>query len=311
MPNEIQLEHPPIDPILKYRNPEGDLKQYSAIEVTEKGTRDAAKFINEAVMNRNTLFDENFIKGIHRELFYFAPWLAGKYRPVSDHRISYPELENGQLVRRFKFLTEGGENIQKRMAHYGEWLKSEVERIKLMPEDLLVALHLATEAHYLFSSPDLHPFNDGNGRVSRMLMNSILMTNTHELMYYGIQVIPVPLLRNKITKEIKVNSKWEEDHYLTALRGVDVTGDLSDLEALIAEKWSANIDNMIKACLNPKTASRRHRGLTRVADKKLIDIFRQRKNTLDQFVMDHSKVQSHNSSRRQLPVVNLFKDENI
>ena len=60
----------------------------------------------------------------------------------------------------------------------------------------------------------IHPFNDGNGRMARFVMNSMLTTGG-----YSWTVIPVS----------------ERNRYMTALEKASVEGDITDFSKLIAE----------------------------------------------------------------------------
>ena len=60
----------------------------------------------------------------------------------------------------------------------------------------------------------IHPFNDGNGRIARFVMNAMLTTGG-----YSWTVIPVS----------------ERNRYMTALEKASVDGDITDFSKLIAE----------------------------------------------------------------------------
>ena len=60
----------------------------------------------------------------------------------------------------------------------------------------------------------IHPFNDGNGRMARFVMNAMLTTGG-----YSWTVIPVS----------------ERNRYMTALEKASVDGDITDFSKLIAE----------------------------------------------------------------------------
>lgn len=231
----------------------GEISQFKSKEFTERGAKKAVRLIESAVQKNGTLFNEELLKNIHRTLFYFAPQIGGTYRvsPVGNtaktrfgdrEGIRFVEMEDGQLIKKTIPFEVSGQDLINRMAKYGDWLYSEVESLKRNPDDVLFALRTACEAHYLLSSPRLHPFPDGNGRVSRLLLNALLMINTHELLYYGINIMPVPLIRQPFSSRVRTTAGWQEDPYLSILRQADMTGDLLPLEIFIAEKWCANID---------------------------------------------------------------------
>lgn len=86
-----------------------------------------------------------------------------------------------------------------------EWLRS-------VHVDLRTGIQVATEAHYRLL--DIHPFADGNGRVSRLLMNAVLLAAG----------FPMTSLMPGM-----------EDIYFSALRAADRGQGLQLLQRIIAE----------------------------------------------------------------------------
>ena len=81
--------------------------------------------------------------------------------------------------------------------------------------DELIEKHPAVRAilgHFLFGF--IHPYNDGNGRMSRFVMNVMLSTGG-----YSWTIIPVE----------------KRDTYMQALEKASIEGDIADFTKLIAD----------------------------------------------------------------------------
>lgn len=92
------------------------------------------------------------------------------------------------------------------------WQRAEYEKRDLHP------VEIAAQFHHRFTA--IHPFDDGNGRMARLLMNLLLMQ-------VGYPPVVIRL--------------GERDEYLTALRFGDA-GDVEPLTAFVVERVIASID---------------------------------------------------------------------
>ncbi len=113
----------------------------------------AMKYINTTLLSRAGAITVNDILEIHlRVLGYADPVEAGRFRAsqvfVGHHIPPHPQ------------------DLDKHMQELVQWLNSE-EALHLHP------VEFAALAHYKLVY--VHPFVDGNGRTSRLLMNLILM----------------------------------------------------------------------------------------------------------------------------------------
>lgn len=133
---------------------------------------------------------------------------------VGDYK-EYPNsvrLSNGEI---FEFASVTDTPIQ--MGELVHWYKSEIEKNKLHP------VALAALLHYKFVR--IHPFDDGNGRISRLLMNYVLLKND----------LPPVVIKST-----------DKRNYLAALNSAD-TGDLNSFIKYIAEQLIWSLELSIKA----------------------------------------------------------------
>lgn len=255
---------------------------FDPVKVLVEGTRKGIILIGETAFNRKSVFDEHLIKRLHSTVMYYLPGVAGQYRLEEDVRIGGVRTSRDQLRDRMRF--------------FSRWLSQETENLRDRPEDLLGALRLACEAHYGLVSPQLHPFDDGNGRVARFLANGILMMNAHELVFYGIKILPIPLVRQ--------SAKGREDPYIQILEEIDKTRIINPLEIYMASLWSNNLTRMIDAYSEKVNG----RGKKSDPDRRLINKFKSRARILDEFVAGQN---SKNGSVEQHFVPDYFALQHI
>jgi Fic family protein len=139
------------------------------LEIT--GHNEAINWVLEMVTGDRPL-TENFIRELHSLLLkdsykesknidgVIVPRKisAGKYKTTSNH----VETVTGEI---FYFATP--EETPSKMTDLIDWYKNKTEQSDVNP------VLLAAEFHYKFIR--IHPFDDGNGRTARILMNFILM----------------------------------------------------------------------------------------------------------------------------------------
>lgn len=179
------------------------------------------------------------------------------------------------LLRQTDSTTLGGEpvsrysSLEDKMYKYGQWLEEQMGRLKQDSSDPILALEIAAAAHYGLTMHEFHPFDNGNGRTARALVNAILMTNTCELMDYKIAVPPVPILRSS-------DQTGKDNRYIRALRNSRENRTLNPLMNFIAQKWIENLQERLRksAFLNSKFKS----------DKDLINIWKKRSDYLQAFI---------------------------
>ena len=136
------------------------------------GHDEAVKWVEDVVKENRTL-TENFIRELHKLILkepYEMPTITpdgipakriihiGKYKSSPNHVLT----PTGEI---FRFATP--EETPAMMHDLIEWYRSKESDPETHP------LLLAAEFHYRFIR--IHPFDDGNGRTARILMNFILM----------------------------------------------------------------------------------------------------------------------------------------
>jgi Fic family protein len=136
------------------------------------GHDEAVKLVENLVEEKRPL-TENLIREIHVLLLKKAYWgnavtpdgkptkkllEVGKYKTLPNHVIT----KTGEI---FRYATP--EETPAKMHDLLLWYRKESERADVNP------IILASEIHYRFVR--IHPFDDGNGRLSRILMNLTLM----------------------------------------------------------------------------------------------------------------------------------------
>lgn len=117
------------------------------------GLDEALKYMNTTLLSRvGNIGIEEIVELHRRVLGHVDPLEAGLFRKtqvyVGDHVPPHPS------------------DVERLMAEFDNWLHSKDAR-------MLHPLELASLAHYKLVY--IHPFTDGNGRTSRLLMNLLLM----------------------------------------------------------------------------------------------------------------------------------------
>ena len=177
-----------------------------------EGHDDAVAAIEEAVRKGDAL-NQAFIRNLHRVLLkepYETPAEAPDghrtMRPISVGQ--YKKMPNNvrtQTGETHYFAPP--EQVQSRMSDLIDWHRSK----EAEGEHPIV---VAATFHYRFVQ--IHPFDDGNGRMARLLMNLILMKHG-----YTIAIVQ--------------QERDGRDRYIAEIEQVQATGSLSGFIAYIAE----------------------------------------------------------------------------
>lgn len=190
-----------------------------------KGHNEAIAYLEAMVRGQEPL-TEVVIRELHRILLVEpyemdaitpAGWptrrriAIGRYKTAPNHvRTSTGEVH----------YYASPEETPAQMGDLMAWYRREAESGALHP------LLLAATFHYRFVA--IHPFDDGNGRMARLLMNLLLMQRGY-----------VPIV-------IRLESRGD---YLLALEMADA-GDLADFVALVGEALISALDLFLRAARN-------------------------------------------------------------
>jgi len=183
------------------------------------GHNKAIKWIHE-IIDENGLMTEQFIRELN-ELILYEPHYkkaktpdgqstkklirVGEYKKEPNH----VETVTGEM---FYFATP--EETPAKMHDLIEWYRAKKEELH--------PLLLAAEFHYKFIR--IHPFDDGNGRTARLLMNFILMQNAY----------PPVVIRTD-----------DKENYFAVLRQADA-GNLEPFIEYIGENLEHSLTLMLK-----------------------------------------------------------------
>lgn len=191
-----------------------------------KGSDVAYEMVEQFASNKEQPLTEHFIKNLNQILLVRPYWKdaitpdGGQTRrkiTVGDYK-KHPNsvrLSNGEI---FNYASPAETPIK--MGELIEWFRNEIEKNELHP------IELAAILHYKFVC--IHPFDDGNGRISRLLMNYVLLNNDYP-----------PII-------IKSDDK---SNYLSALRDAD-TGNLQSFINYISRQAIWSLEISLKAAKN-------------------------------------------------------------
>jgi Fic family protein len=190
-----------------------------SLEIT--GHNEAINLVLDVIKQSRPL-TEGFIRELH-SLILKEPYLIdaitkdgkptkklveiGKYKTLPNH----VETKTGEI-----FYFAKPEETPAKMADLMSWYKEEVKEKKLNP------IILAAKFHYDFIR--IHPFDDGNGRTARLLMNFILMQ-------FGF---PPAIIKSE-----------DKENYFYTLRQGDV-GEIKPFIEYIAKNVANSLEIMIK-----------------------------------------------------------------
>ena len=193
-------------------------------EYEEMKAHDAAlRLVKEWAADKERPLTETNIKNLN-EVILAKPFWKDAITPdgqktrrqikVGDYK-EFPNsvrLSNGEI---FEYATVADTPIL--MGELMQWYRDEEEKKELHPVELAALFH--------YKLVHIHPFDDGNGRISRLLMNYVLFKNDWP---------PV------------VIKSADKKNYLSALRRADV-GDLNAFVEYIAQQLAWSVELSVKA----------------------------------------------------------------
>lgn len=184
----------------------------------------------ESMINEEQDITEYFIKSLHQLLLSGIEYTHAK--GINGQLIQKPLTPGKYKTRPNHVLTVSG-----KIHHYAEPEQVQIEVEKLIQWYLsdearnMSAIERAAIFHYRFVS--IHPFDDGNGRLARLLMNLILMKDG----------FPPCIIRNENRKQ-----------YLSELEKVDLTQNLEDFQIFILEELRKTMELVLNLLLKKEFA---------------------------------------------------------
>lgn len=166
-------------------------------------TKAAEKCLN-SIREYAEEFDEKFLLGLHWEYFHESkPFIAGKYKARPNR------------VLNSKFETTPPELVRTDMKLFFEEFEKNMKKMH--------AIELAAFAHWKIEK--IHPFQDGNGRIGRLIMNFVLLKNHYAMI------------------DIKTKNKYS---YYSALEKSDRQNSAEPLTRLLVKRFIAQYKNALK-----------------------------------------------------------------
>ena len=175
---------------------EGDLKDFNDMKASQVGL----KIMEEMAEERKTPLTETFIRQLHRTLIredytVYRSLPSGGQTSYTIHAGRYKTRPNSVITRygdRFEYAFP--EETPALMADLVEWYNKAEQSGRFTP------VELAALFHYRYIR--IHPFEDGNGRIARLMANYILARHGYPM--------------------IAVRSR-KKNEYLEALHKTDLT----------------------------------------------------------------------------------------
>lgn len=194
--------------------PVSDIEEMKAHDV-------ALSHIEEMASETERPLTENFIKQLNKTILV-KPFWKDAITPNGTH--TRKRIEIGQYKTSPNSVQlKNGETHEYASPEETPSLMSDLLNWYKSSKDELHPVQLAAEFHYRFVC--IHPFDDGNGRVARLVMNYILLKNSY----------PPVIIKSE-----------DKESYLTALQKAD-TGDIKSLIEYIEEQSIWSLELSLKA----------------------------------------------------------------
>lgn len=147
---------------------EGDLKDFVDMKASQVGV----EMVMEAVHDKGILLTQNFIRQLHKVLLredytVYRDLPGGGQTSYTVHAGQYKTRPNSVITRygdRFEYASP--EETASLMSDLVDWYNAAEREGKLSP------VELAALFHYRYIR--IHPFEDGNGRIARLMVNYIM-----------------------------------------------------------------------------------------------------------------------------------------
>ena len=165
------------------------------VKITELKTRDEQEVIGyydtlEIIYENfdNIRLTENYIKQLHQTLLKHSD-------KDTRHRGQYKSLSNKVVanypggIQKVIFNTTDVHLVESEMNYLINWTNEQFDKKEIHP--------LIVISHFVYEFLSIHPFQDGNGRLSRLLTTLLLLQNE----YLFIQYVSFENLIEKTKKE--------------------------------------------------------------------------------------------------------------
>lgn len=147
---------------------EASLKDFNDMKASEV----SVKMMEEEALNKNIPLTQNFIRTLHHTLLredytVYRNLPGGETTSYVIHAGCYKTRPNSVITRygdRFEYASP--EETPSLMADLVDWYNEEERKATMSP------VELAALFHYRYIR--IHPFEDGNGRIARLMVNYIL-----------------------------------------------------------------------------------------------------------------------------------------
>ena len=154
---------------------EGNLKDFVDMKASQVGV----EMVLEAVRDKNMPLTQNFIRQLHKVLLredytVYRDLPGGGQTSYTVHAGQYKTRPNSVITRygdRFEYASP--EETASLMTDLVDWYNAAEKEGKLSP------VELAALFHYRYIR--IHPFEDGNGRIARLMMNFILCRHDYPM----------------------------------------------------------------------------------------------------------------------------------
>ena len=190
----------------------GILSRSKVVELETEAVKRAQEYIIK-LSEQKTLITPQLIKDVHREGFGFIfPDWAGTFRTID---VTVGDYEPPHYSRIPELIQNLCDDLSERLRH----LPSPEN------EEAFLAEVISLLAWFQHRFVWIHPFNDYNGRVARLLTNLILLN------------LGLPILT------IKAETGKDRDKYVEAMKAAD-RHDYTKLEALLASALRESLEKV-------------------------------------------------------------------
>lgn len=190
----------------------GILSRSKVVELEGEGVKKALQYIIQLSKKKPTIIPD-LIRDMHKVgfAFIFPDW-AGKFRTIDVTVGDYEPPHHSKIPELTKNLCDDLE-----------------ERLKHLPtpedEEAFLVEIISLLAWFQHRFVWIHPFNDYNGRVARLLTNLLLLN------------FDLPLL------EIKADTGKDRENYVQAMKAAD-KHDYTMLESLLAKALAESLEQV-------------------------------------------------------------------